>query len=267
MCCRCPTAKPLHETKTTAMQKLLYYLFIAVNTCMLFACEKKIATYSGESNIYFSNAVDSSKISFAYDKDTKKDSTITVRVYTSGPVSDTDRAFNLTIIDTSTNAEPGVHYSLLNESVVIKAGTAFTNLVFRLNRTPDMVSKSYYINMMLEPNDNFTTNYTWEYTNLKNKTWKQLMRYTIKVDDILTQPRAWLVASFGAFSRKKLYALSEFFDVELPVWNITGAGGISAVTLITYGKVFQRYLNDEAAKGNIILDEDGSPMKMGTNSQ
>lgn len=249
------------------MKKLLYHFFIATAVCMLFACEKGIPTYSGEKNVYFSNAADSSKISFAYEKENKNDSTINVRVYTTGPISDVDRPFKLTIIDSSTTAVSGVHYTLLNQGFVIKAGAAFVNLAFKLSRTAEMKSKSYYINMVLEPNENFTTNYTWEYTNLKNKTRKQLMFYTIKIDDILSQPKAWLAGSFGTFSRKKLYALSEFFDVELPVWNITGAGGISAVLMITYGKVFQRYLNDEAAIGNVILDEDGTPMKMGPNSQ
>jgi hypothetical protein len=249
------------------MKKLLYHFFIATTACMLFACKKGIPTYSGEKNIYFNNSLDSSKVSFAYDKENKKDSTINVRVYTTGPVSAVDREFKLTIIDTSTTAVKGVHYTILNEGFVIKAGAAFVNLAFKLNRTSDMTAKSYYINMVLEPNENFTTNYTWEYTNLKLKTWKQLMFYTIKIDDMLAQPKAWLTGSFGTFSRKKLYALSEFFDVELPVWNITGAGGISAVLMITYGKVFQRYLNDEAANGNVILDEDGTPMKMGPNSQ
>lgn len=249
------------------MKKIIYYLFIAANTCMLFACEKKIPTYSGENNIYFSNSSDSSKITFAYDKAEKKDSIITVRIYTTGPVSDKDRPFTLTIIDSITNAGAGVHYSILNKDFVIKAGEAFINLVFRLNRTPDMTAKTYYINMMLEPNEHFTTNYTWEWVNLRNGTWKQLMFYTIRFDDVLAQPKTWLPSVFGTFSRKKLYALSEFFEIELPVWNITGAGGIPAITLITYGKVFQRYLNDEAAKGNIILDEDGTPMKMGAGSQ
>lgn len=249
------------------MRKLIYNLFIAATACMLFACEKKIPTYSGENNIYFSNTADSSKITFAFDKENKKDSTILVRVYTTGPVSDVDRKFNLIIIDSSTNAKSGVQYTLLNDGYVIKAGQAFVNLAFKLNRMPDMVSKTYYINMILAPNDNFTTNYTWEWVNLKNGTLKQLMMYTIRFDDVLAQPKAWLTSSFGTFSRKKLYALSEFFDIELPVWNVTGSGGISAVLMITYGKVFQRYLNDEAAKGNVILDEDGTPMKMGPGSQ
>ena len=249
------------------MKQLLSHFFIATAVCMLFACEKKIPTYSGENNIYFSNSADSAKISFAYDKENKKDSTIQVRVYTTGPVSDADRKFKLTIIDSTTNAKPGVQYTLLNDDYVIKANQAFVNLTFKLNRLPDMISKTYYINMMLEPNENFTTNYTWEWVNLKLSTWKQLMRYTIRFDDVLAQPKAWLTNSFGTFSRKKLYALSDFFEVELPVWNITGAGGISAVLMITYGKVFQRYLNDEAAKGNIILEEDGTPMKMGPGSQ
>ncbi|OQP51916.1 DUF4843 domain-containing protein [Niastella populi] len=249
------------------MKKLISHLFIAAGALLLFSCEKKLATYSGENNIYFSNTSDSAKITFAYDKEDKKDSTVLVRVYTTGPLADVDRPFELTIIDSITNAQAGVHYTLLNNELVVKAGQPFVNLAFKLNRLPEMITTTYYINMVLEPNDNFTTNYTWEWVNLKNSTVKQLMRYTIRFDDVLAQPKTWLSSSFGTFSRKKLIALSEFFEIELPVWNITGAGGISAVMMITYGKVFQRYLNDEAANGNIILDEDGTPMKMGPGSQ
>jgi hypothetical protein len=256
-----------HAIKLPGMRKIINYLLLSASTLLLFACEKNIATYSGETNIYFSNSSDSAKISFAYDQAVKKDSLISVRVYAMGPVSDADREFKLTIVDTLTNALPGTHYTLLNDPVVIKAGEAFANLQFRLNRTSDMKAKSYYISLLLEPNVNFITNYSRDWLNLNQKTWRQLLMYTIKFDDILSQPKTWIVSVYGAFTRKKLYAISEFFELELPIWNITGAGGIPATMIGTYGKVFQRYLNDEAARGNVILDEDGTPMKMGASSQ
>jgi hypothetical protein len=259
------------------MKKIINYLFVAASALLLFACEKGIPTYSGENNIYFSNSSDtskvkdSSKITFAYDLPDKKDTTISVRVYVTGPVSDSDRTFIMTI-DTTQSAWPDsistakkdINFSMLN-SPVIKAGQVYTNLRFKLYRSADMVKKTYVIKMMLGPNENFTTDYTWDYTNLSKGTKGQLMLYTITFDDIFARPKYWLDAYFGTFSRKKLYALSAFFEIDITKWNT----GISPATLlISYGKVFQRYLNDEAAKGNTIYEDDGiTAMKMGASSQ
>ncbi|MCS3795297.1 DUF4843 domain-containing protein [Niastella sp. OAS944] len=251
------------------MKKIIYYLYIAASALVLYSCEKNIPGYSGESNIYFSNTADSSKITFAYDMTGKKDSIIQVKVLSSGPVASVDREFKVKFFkyDTFLMARPDTDFVLPDNNFVIKAGQVSALLTFKLLRTPEMLKKTFYINMLLEPNENFNTNYSWDWVNLTNKTTRQVLMYTIRFDDVLAQPKAWITGSLGTFSRKKIYALCAFFDLELPIWNITGAGGIAAGTMINYGKIFQRYLNDERDNGNVILDEDGSPMVMGPNSQ
>ena len=247
---------------------IIIQLFIAAGAFLLFACEKNIPTFSGDKAVYFSNTSDSSKITFAYDFPDRKDSIISVRVNIMGPVSDADRAFDLYIIDSLTTAKKDTTYKLLTDPVVVKAGQAFTNLRFKLYRTPDMTTKTYAINMVLRPNDNFTTNYAWEWLVLSKKTTKQLLNYTITVDDIFAKPKVWFDSYHGTFSRAKVYAMTNFFGLSLIQWTITsGTGAISATTWITYTRVFQRYLNEERARGNEIMDEDGKPMSMGSLSQ
>lgn len=246
----------------------IFQIFIAAGILLLFACEKGIPVYSGTNAVYFNNTSDSSKITFAYDFPDKKDTTISIRVYSMGPLSDVDRTFNLNIVDTLTSAKKDNDYKLLNDPVVIKAGQAFTDLKFKLFRKPDMTAKTYVITMMLEPNDNFTTDYNWEWVNLSKKTTRQLMAYTITFDDIFAKPKVWFDSYHGTFSRTKMYAMTNFFGLQLIQWTLTsGTGAIGATTWITFTKVFQRYLNEERAKGNEIMDEDGTPMSMGALSQ
>lgn len=250
------------------MKNIINYLFITASFLLLFACKKEeVPMYSGINAIYFNNTTDYSNITFAYDLPGKKDSTITIRAYTMGPVSDVDREFNLVILDTPyTTAQKEINY-VVPDRFVIKAGKAYVDIPFKLLRTAELTKKTYVITMILQPNDNFTIDYQWDWISLSKKTWRQLMTYTILFDDIFSQPKNWQVAYYGTFSRKKLYAISDFFEIEIAKWNIQGSGGIAATVWPVMGKVYQRYLNDEAAKGNIILDEDGTPMKMGSNSQ
>jgi hypothetical protein len=42
---------------------------------------------------------------------------------------------------------------------------------------------------------------------------------------------------------------------------------ISIAETLAYGKFMQRYLNEQKAAGNLILDEDGQPMNMGSAAQ
>jgi uncharacterized protein DUF4843 len=249
------------------MRSFVTYLFIAAGALMLFACKKEsVPLYSGISAVFFSNTTDSSKITFAYDLSTKKDSIINIRVYTTGQLADTDREFKL-IVDTSlTNALANTHYQILTQKFIIKAGTAFTNVQVKLLRTPEMVSKTYSIIIKLMPTESFTTDYSWDWVSVSKGTWRPITRYTITVDDFFSKPKNWQDAVFGPYTRTKLNAISDFFEIEMPMWNIQGAGGYAAVAWGVFGKVFQRYLTDEATAGHIILDEDGKQMAMGPSS-
>jgi hypothetical protein len=251
------------------MKKLIYYIFITANVVGLFGCKKEgIPTYSGENGIYFSNVSDSSVVTFAYHLPNINRVDLSVRVYSLGPVANVDRAFKVTNIEKLTTAQNNVNYSIDTSQFVIKAGEAYTNLKFTLFRLPEMKKTPYVITMELEPNENFTTNYRWDWISLSKKTIRQLMRYTIVFDDMLSQPKTWIPSVYGTFSQKKLYAISEYFEIDLPRWNITsGTGAIPAILVGSYGKVFQNYLNKEKASGNTILDEDGTEMKMGPSSQ
>jgi len=251
------------------MRTIVNYLFITASAFLLFACKKStIPTYSGPVAVYFNNTSDSSKITFAYDHLTKQDSIIRVRVFTTGPLANNDREFKLTIIDSNTTAKKDVNFSVLTDRFVIKAGETFANIAFKLYRSPDMVSKTYLINLLLEPNENFTTDDSWEWINLTLKTRRNLIRYTITFDDIFAQPKNWHPDNFGQFTRTKLNMINAFFEIDLPQWNIQGAGSTYLPTTWgVFAKVFQRYLNDEKAAGRTIYDEDGSEMAMGKGAQ
>jgi hypothetical protein len=89
------------------------------------------------------------------------------------------------------------------------------------------------------------------------------INYRWFINDIIKKPTRWLDFYLGTFSRKKLNLMVEVLNVD-PQYMDTN---ISIAETLAYGKFMQRYLNEQKAAGNLILDEDGQPMNMGSAAQ
>ncbi|MBC9911647.1 DUF4843 domain-containing protein [Chitinophaga varians] len=246
--------------------KTIHGIIGAVMLSVLFACQKDaLPTWSGTNDIYFENSVvmdaasrqtDSLKVLFIFAPQGTKDSVLKIAVKTMGAPVAYDRTFKVST-DQST-AVPGKHYDALPDSFVMRANRVVDTIRLRLVRTPDMLTDTVSLVLQLKPNHHFTTNMT--RVAIGNNTYLSTTTLRIRMTDVLSQPDLWYFAVFGKFSRKKFLlvcALTGYDPAKLANESIIAD---------TYylGKVTQRYLDEQAKAGNIILDDDGSVMTMGT---
>lgn len=252
------------------MKRSIYSLLSACTLLALGACEKELATYSETDGVYFSLTVsnvrtDTSKVTFAYAPEDVTDTTILVPVRTRGYLQDQDRPFRLKVVEENTTATAGVHFTALQTEYSIPAGTNIFQLPVTLHRTADMLADTFQIQLELLPNEHFDLKLSDEIINTTTKEKVSLTRFTIQVNDVLAKPKAWWDHMLGTFSRKKILLIAEISGEPLANFNDQTLLTISKNTFL--GKFTQKYLNDQAAAGNVILDEDGLPMVMGAGAQ
>ncbi|MDF2192828.1 DUF4843 domain-containing protein [Paraflavitalea sp. CAU 1676] len=247
------------------MKKLL---FISILAGVLAGCEKDIKTFDGKPDVYFQYAsqprqsfntilVDSTIVSFAYASAAYKDSVLVVPIKVSGLVMDYDRPYLIKANDSST-AKAGVHYEIINSDFTIGAGKISDTVYLKLKRIPEMLTQSFNIYLELHPNENFGVGLEKKLASA-NK-YVSTIRHRVMVDDILKKPMYWIDGYLGVFSRKKLYLMSEQLDIPIDKLNTT----VSVAEVNYYGKFMQRYLNEQKTLGNIIKEDDGTDMIMGS---
>ncbi len=255
------------------MKKILLYILVSSGALALGSCTKELATYSGPNSVYFSMTVstsdltktDSSKITFAYAAASVKDTTFKLLVRTMGPLSDKDRAFRVRAVADRSSAKAGVHYEALQETYIIPAKANSFLLPITFHRTANMLTDTVQLQLELLENENFNTKLADEIINTSTKQKVSLIRYTIQVSDVLAKPKAWWDYMLGNFSRRKIIFISELAGEPLANFNDPSLLTIPKQTYL--GKFTQKYLNDQAAAGNVIMDENGLPMVMGAGAQ
>lgn len=253
----------------------LYFIFIVIATGLV-SCEKsELMTYEGVDNVYFAPSMylsatrrDSTNVSFAYFKGNISDTLISVPVSCMGKISDKDREFKVEVNPVST-AKAGEHFDLISGTVIL-ANSSIGMVQVRVKRSPDLLQKKVLLVLTLSPNENFQTNMPSVLTDIKNDVSISAINYRIFITDMLEKPARWLDTYLGAFSRKKCLLVCELLEIT-PSWlngdpDESGAT-ISIAQQIFYGTYTQRYLSDQAAQGNVILEDDGSPMVMGPSVQ
>lgn len=233
------------------------------------SCKRsEIPRYSGTSGIYFevyrevvpgtSWRSDTSVVTFAYHP-AKTDSLYAIFVKVKGDTVAKERQFRIKVIDTAANAaQPGIHYQALSETAIVPPGKSQTALLVKLLKHPDMQNKTFAICIELKENENFKTDLPQLYVP-EAKKYVSATRHTILVDDLLSKPRYWLDAYLGSYSRKKYTLLCKILDIPVATLN----NNIMVGTLKYYGNFMKTYLNDEAAAGRIVYEDDGAVMKMG----
>lgn len=248
------------------MKKHILYLllFLAAASCK----RSEIPLYSGTSGIYFEVykemvagsfwRSDTSIVTFAYHP-AKTDTIYALTVRVKGDTVSSNREFQIKIIDTAANsAKPGIHYEALPSSITVPAGKALTYILVKLLKHPDMQLQTFSICIELQENGNFKTDLPQLYVP-ESKKYVSATRHTILVDDALAKPKYWLDGYLGPYSRKKYTLLCSVLDIPVATLNNT----ISVGTVKYYGNFMKTYLNDEAAAGRIVYENDGTVMKMG----
>lgn len=254
----------------STMKISIYSPLAAIALFCTTACEKELATYSETNGVYFSmtedeERIDTAKVTFAYTPAFMTDTTVLIPVRTLGVVSAEDRKFDLRVVPENTTAVKGQHYEELAASYTIPAGKNIFQLPVTLHRTAEMLTDTFQLQVELMANEHFNQQLQDEIVNAATGQKVSLVRFTIQINDVLSKPLTWWDYMLGIFSRKKLLLISGISGERLADFNDRTIITISKLTFL--GKYMQKYLNDEAAKGNVILDEDGTPMVMGQGAQ
>ncbi|SFG92062.1 DUF4843 domain-containing protein [Pedobacter insulae] len=252
------------------MKKIIYTLCAIMTVMLGLSCEKPLETYSGKSSIYFNEAgrlpvysgepiKDSTNLSFSLAK--SKDSIINMVIAATGATSDVDRTYKL-VINPSSTAIEGKHYEFLTRDFSIKKSKTLDTVKIKFFRTMDMQATNFLLSFDLEENESFATLMSYKTINSAGKI-HSFVNYRWFVNDIIKRPGRWLDVYLGTFSRKKLFLMVEVLGVD----PIKLDSSVSIAETLAYGKFMQRYLNDQRAAGNTILEEDGSAMIMGSAAQ
>jgi len=253
------------------MKKIIYSISTIMVLFTLVSCEKQLMTYEGKPSIYFNEAgkqliygsdvnTDSINISFSLVKGT--DSIQKVILATTGAMSTADRAYRLEV-DPASTAIAGKHYDALPTAFFIKKNQIKDTIQVKIHRTADMLTNSYVLYLNLVENENFSIEMKDKVINAATGKRMSFIKYKIIISDILKKPTRWLDTYFGSFSRKKLFLICDYLNIT-PAYLDTS---ISVAEMNAFGKLMQRYLNEQKAGGNIIYDEDGTAMIMGVSVQ
>jgi hypothetical protein len=253
--------------RTEFMKKLSQHLLSAALVMGVFGCQKsEIAVYDGESNIYFSRAVestpsDSLNVTFAF-RPTIKDSLVMIPVRITGPAAPEARTYKVGV-ESSSTAKSGVHFTLPS-TFQLPAGKVSDSVAVKLLRTPDLLTDTVSIVLELQANEYFSTAMLDKVTNATSGQKLSYTRYRILVTDVLSKPQRWLDTYLGSFTRKKLLLMSDVLGIPVDIMNQT----TTTISQVVYwGQFMQRYLNDKKAAGQTIYEEDGTPMIMGPSVQ
>ncbi|MGX5820752.1 DUF4843 domain-containing protein [Chitinophaga lutea] len=237
--------------------------------CLLLgACEQNdIPFYSGKTSIYFyttqdvltvQQLQDTSVYTFAYTPD-KTDSIVWLTLRIKGDTVNADRPISLKLIDTAASkARPGIDFVPLGDKLVLPRGATRVNIPLRLIKTPEMQARTMSITYEIQPNEAFTLDHPTIFNASTQKTVSSY-RHTVTVNDVLSRPKYWYDGYLGTYSRKKWLLMCDILEVPpnaletaIPIGNLR-----------YYGTFTKRYLDEQAAAGNTILEEDGAIMKMG----
>lgn len=218
------------------------------------------------SSIYFKEAITAKStltrtVSFGFVGYSITDSVVAIPVAVTGAPGDHDRQFQLKVTD-STTAIADKHYTFLRPPV-IRAGMVVDTLLLKINRTADMASNTYRLDLLLEQNAAFMTKL--------GDTSKLYLKYKILLDDVAGVSYLWttyarraaVVSYFGAYSRKKVDLMMEVLNLKPAFFYDPAANTLTSTQLLSYGRYMYYWLNKEAAEGRVYLDENGTEIKMG----
>lgn len=235
------------------------------------ACKKPLNTYEGKDSIYFNEAVrlpvfssevlrDSTVVSFSLVK--AQDSIVEMVIKSTGAISTEDRPYQLVINPVSTLKE-GVHFQFLKNQGTIKKNKLTDTVKLKFFRSADLLTNTLLLSFDLKENEHFVT--TLKNRVINTNTGKKIsaINYRWFVNDIIKKPGRWQDFYFGNFTRKKLLLMASILNFEPVYLDAT----VSIAEAVAFGKYMQRYLNEQKLLGNIILEDDGSLMAMGSGVQ
>lgn len=258
-----------------------YFLLAAA---ILFGCKAEMMDYEGKPGVYFANQQpfisgtgDSTSWPYTpvteipFITTTSNDSLVKLRVKLLGNLVNKDRMFKMVVVDSGTTAKEGVDYDLPAQNYVMKANTAYADVfvhVYRASSLKDTMRKVMFT--LVETPDFKLPIDTWYpapgqygYSPKPGAPVQDIsvIRHTILLSDVITnQPTGWFGGFYGDFSKKKYQFLAELFNLT---WDDFSREKMDTNRARALAQKAKYYLEELEAEGNPVLEEDGTPMKMG----
>lgn len=243
-------------------------LYIPLLILIAASCKRDaLITYNTADNVYFNYNTgtnswrDSMDVSFANRDASVQDTFLLIPLAVTGVAATTDRPFKL-VVDPSSTAVAGIHYEL--PEPVIHAGKVQDTLRLHFKRAADLASGEKKLVLKLVPNEFFKTDLPYRMINGAAQDTLDMLSFSIVASDLLVSGPYWNLYSvyFGKFSVRKVRFIHDLLGMPLDFWSEAPNNQRQAAA-IYYASATSRYLGDQAAQGNIIVDEDGTPMQMG----
>lgn len=245
---------------------LIFLLTVAVSAAALSGCSSEMKTYSGKSGIYFAmnsgsvyaNAdtayIESSMLPFIITS--SKDSVFNVKIKTLGSVSKHDRHISVRFVADESTVLPE-DYEPLQAEYVLKAGEVFGNIPIKFLRPASLEGNERVMTIELVENDDFSLPVTfWKNSSSE---YVNVVRHSIYVSDKYVQLPGYSEGHFGPFSEKKMKLILELFGLKLTDFNQK----LPLTYTKALGQKFDRWLQEQKAKGETVYEDDGTEMKAG----
>lgn len=216
-------------------------------TFLLCSCEKSLEKYSGLDYIRFVPEFADDSLNYCFGLAGKSDrDTVGIEIAVTGEVVDYDREFALTVNQAST-AKEGVHFNIPQRNRVVRANHVTDTLWIEVLNSNELKNSEVYLQLDLLANGQFQLCFP------ENNSCK------IYLTDEVTRPAWWdewhETEGLGIYSEKK-------YRLFIQVCGIYDLGAT-----VEYPErreailKFKYYLEEEADKGNVIMDGD-EPMRV-----
>ncbi|UYQ94117.1 DUF4843 domain-containing protein [Chitinophaga horti] len=214
-------------------------------------------------------------ITMGYTPLTLTDTIIIVPVAFTGLAADTDRTYEVEVIDSLTSMEQGVDYEFM-KPFVMKAGRYIDTIQIRLFRSQRMRDTTLDLRLLLKANGNFNTNVPLK-MNYAGTYQGNVVTYAVSANDITGKPFLWTSPTyktftegyFGTYSKTKLLLMLDVLNVKLETVTIepTPPARFSLDYFLVWSQYMVYWLGKEKGEGRIYYDEFGAEIKMGPNAK
>ena len=239
------------------MKQIALILLIALGC---WNCQEDLLdTYSGSNNIYFNMGGDTTLFSFALT--TSMDTVVYLSVLGVGDLSDTDRPFDVRIVNT--NAVAGVNYDALEPQYLLPANEVISEIPLHIYREGAQ-DTTFYIEVELVANDYFVPNIPFKEVSNNGTDTIYITRQVLAFSNKMEEPEPWkYVKSYvGEWAEAKFTYINETFSLDPAIWYGDKSQWNTIMNRVQAGATFlTNYLNSIIAKNdyaNYPKDPDNS---------
>ncbi|EEI93624.1 hypothetical protein HMPREF0765_0776 [Sphingobacterium spiritivorum ATCC 33300] len=258
----------------------------AINLLVLLAlvssCKKtELITYNSERNLFFevedsrsrdhpyydaTLTVDSVRMFFSFLDDNVTSAELKIPLKMTGKQLEQPLPYVLVIDSANTTAVKGRDFEWTPQHI-FPAGKSIDTLRIKVNRTTQMLNKTFRLTLELKENENFKTMI--EPTTIQKH---RSIRVKCYINDILFPPDGYLSTSekqgadyyYGPFSRKKLNLLSMLLEEEYGEPFPPAEVYIYLVPEVEIiAQILNIYLEAQRENGTPVLEDDGTEMITG----